>query len=68
MKQFKLRYKLFAILIASVFIFNSLIQINSYTYSTGFSNIHSYCPKGITCCFGIPSHMSYECGKPFHLE
>lgn len=68
MKQFKLRYKLFVIIIALVFVFQSLSEINSHTYTTGFSNVHTYCPQGITCCFGIPSHMSYECGKAFHLR
>ncbi len=68
MKQFKLYHKIFALVIALFFVFNSMSQINSHSYTTGFSNVHQYCPDGITCCFGIPTHMSYGCGKAFHLD
>ncbi|WP_456440806.1 hypothetical protein [Psychroserpens sp.] len=70
MKNKTFTFKFFAIVIALLFVFQSMQETNSHTYSIGLSTFHEtgYCPEGITCCFGSSfSHMIYECGKTFHL-
>lgn len=67
-RKFSIRSKILALLLVFIFTFQSLNSINGNTYTTGFSNFHSYCPEGITCCFGpMFYHMTYNCGKPFHF-
>lgn len=59
---------IFSILMAFLFVFQSMQNINQHTYSTGISNFHQYPPNGITCFFADPPiHMSCNCGKTFHL-
>ena len=68
-KKHPIMARLFALILIFVFTLQSMPQINKHAFTTGFSNMHyDFCSIGIICCFGTPSfHMSYECGKPFHL-
>ncbi|MFK7781608.1 hypothetical protein [Psychroserpens sp.] len=69
MKKQKSITKFLAVLITVFFTFQSLPEINAHSHSTGFSNFHNYSnTSGFSCFFiGIPMHMTYECGKTFHL-
>ncbi|WP_040249683.1 hypothetical protein [Psychroserpens mesophilus] len=60
--------KFLAVLITIVFAFESLPEINNHSHSTGFSNFHQAPFSRVSCFFaGPPIHMSYDCGKTFHL-
>lgn len=57
MKQFKFRHKIFAIAISLFFVFNSMSQINSHTYTTGIDSYHYSCG-----CFGCwQTHLAVKC-------
>ncbi|WP_397362674.1 hypothetical protein [Olleya sp. R77988] len=66
MKQFSLKIKILAFVLAIAFTFQSLYSINSHTYSTGFENFHEDCDFS---CFPSNnlSHFSYDCGQSFHI-
>ena len=59
MKQFKLHHKIIAFLIAFAFVFQSMSQINSHSYTTGVFSYHYHCG-----CFGcFPSHLAVKCNE-----
>ncbi len=62
-----LRYKVVAFGLILLLTFQSLHQINSYTYSTGISSFHR---DHINYCFigGYSSHSMYNCGETFHIN
>jgi len=60
MKNFKLHHKIFAIVLATAFAFQSMPEINDHTYTLGIDNFHYS-----NSCVGIslPSHLSNKCPK-----
>jgi hypothetical protein len=65
-----MRYRVIAVVLIALMIFQYLGQINGHTYAVGISNFHiSPAPKGIICCFGPCGklHAVYNCGQTFHL-
>lgn len=59
-----LSYKICAFIIASVFVFNSLHEVNSHTYSTGIDSYHYECG-----CFGCwKTHLAVKCNTNYRLH
>lgn len=68
MEKVSISHRIIAVIMVAFLVFQSMPEINSHTFSTGFSNVHQ---KINYTCFGAWyyfDHFAYECGKPFHLE
>jgi hypothetical protein len=58
MKRFKLHHKAIAILVTLTFLFQSMSDINSHTYTTGIDSYHYQCG----CFSGChPDHLAVKC-------
>ena len=57
MKKFSIKFKIVALVLVLAFVFQSMTEINSHTYTTGVDSYHYTCG-----CFGCwPSHLAISC-------